>query len=184
MTKQRLGELLIERGVISEAQLNAALEWQRIHRFKLGAALIELGFATEEQVLSALACRLGFDRIHLDTLTRTPTMRAAALLVPEEIAKAQGVVPIAIDEGTLTVALRDPTNLTVMDELVFRTGRRLRVIVAGEREIWRATARVYLGRCELDVELDAGLDADRTIPIVPLTDVSFFSSAARLSVAA
>jgi hypothetical protein len=152
VTKQRLGELLVERGVIDETQLMAALEFQRSHGFRLGDALVELGLASEEQVLAALACRLGFERVELDRLPRTAAMTAAALLVPEQLARTQGVVPIALDDRTLTVALRDPTDLAVMDELAFRSGRRLRVLVAGEREIWRATARVYWGRCELDLD--------------------------------
>jgi hypothetical protein len=152
VTRKRLGELLVQAGVIDETQLMEALEFQRSHGFRLGDALVELGLATEEQVLSALACRLGFERVELDTLPRTAEMAAAALLVPEQLARTRGVVPIAIDDRTLTVALRDPTDLEVMDELAFRSGRRLRVLVAGEREIWRATARVYWGRCELELD--------------------------------
>lgn len=172
MTRKRLGELLVERGVIDETQLMAALEFQRSHGFKLGDALIELGLASEEEVLSALACRLGFERVQLDTLPRTATMRAAALIVPEQTARTRGVVPIALDDRTLTIALRDPTDLAVMDELAFRSGRRLRILVAGEREIWRATARVYWGRCELELDVDS-CERESVMPIVSLSDATF-----------
>lgn len=180
MTKQRLGEILIQRGVIDDAQLAKALAYQRSWRCKLGAALLDLGFATEEQVLSALACRLGYDRLRLDELQRSLSTTAAALLVPETLARSRGVCPVAADLRTLTVALRDPTDLAVVDDLAFRTGRQIRVVVAAEHEIWRAMTRLYSrGDLDLDLDLDESFDCG-FVPIVPLShDILFPIVAAR-----
>ncbi len=144
--KKRLGEILIELGVISAQQLDSALERQRWRRCKLGVALRELHFASEDQILTTLARKLGCDRIYLDSLQLTPTVAEAIRLVPESIARTQGVVPVACDQKTLTVALLDPANLTLADELAFRSGRRVRVLVAGEDEVARAITRLYSRR--------------------------------------
>ena len=152
-SKKRLGEILVELGVIDGEQLEAALEYQRRHRCKIGVALRDLQFASEEQILTTLARKLGYDRIHLDSLQVTPTVAEAIRLVPEGLARAKGVAPVACDRATLTVALLDPANLTLADELAFRSGRRVRVLVASEGEVARAVARLYSrhGR-PLDVE--------------------------------
>ena len=145
-SKKRLGEILVELGVIDEQQLESALEHQRWRRCKIGVALRELHFASEDQILTTLARKLGYDRIYLDSLQLTPTVAEAVHLVPESIARAKGIVPVACDKRTLTVALLDPANLTLADELAFRSGRCVRVLVAGEGEVTRAVARLYSRR--------------------------------------
>jgi putative nucleotidyltransferase with HDIG domain len=153
--KKRLGEILVDLRVIDEQQLDSALQYQRWHRCKLGVALVELGYVSEEQVLSTVARKLGFDRVRLDSVQRTAPVEAALQLVPFEIASSKGIVPLACDRTTVTVAMRDPGNLNAIDELQFRTGRRVKVVIAGEREIERAIARLY-SRHVATAELDLG----------------------------
>jgi type IV pilus assembly protein PilB len=174
MTKERLGELLVQQDVISAAQLEAALDRQRSCGHRLGVVLLELGFATEEQILSALSLRLGYERIDLDKLTRTPGLTAAIGLVGQDLAASQCFLPVALSGRTLTVALHDPTDLALVDELSFRTGRRIRVVVAGEKEIWRAIARFSCCRGDFDLELapEPGPDSED----VPLLDLIVSSS--------
>ncbi len=152
--KKRLGEILIELGVISAQQLESALERQRWRRCKLGVALRELHFASEDQILTTLARKLGYDRIYLDSLQLTPAVAEAIRFVPESIARANGVVPVACDQKTLTVALLDPANLPLVDDLAFRSGRRVRVLVAGEDEIARAITRLYSRRIPFEANRD------------------------------
>jgi hypothetical protein len=153
-SKKRLGEILVELGVIDPQQLAAALEYQRWHRCKIGVALRELEFASEEQILTTLARKLGYERIDLDSLQLTPNVEAALRLVPKDIAVRKGVVPVACDKSTLTVALLDPANIEIVDELAFRSGRRIRVLVAGEGEVTRTVAHLYSGKTAfLDLEL-------------------------------
>ena len=165
--KKRLGEILVELGVIDQQQLASALEYQRWHRCKLGVALRELRFASEEQILTTLARKLGYDRIYLDSLQLTPTVEEALRLVPRNIATGKGVVPVACDTTTLTVALLDPANLALVDELAFRAGRRVRVLVAGEGEVTRAIARLYSPRAAL-LDLDLATTGDEKVRLAPL----------------
>jgi putative nucleotidyltransferase with HDIG domain len=161
-SKKRLGEILVELGVIDWQRLDSALEYQRWHRCKIGVALRELEFASEEQILTTLARKLGYDRIYLDSLQLTPAVAEAIQFVPEAIAKGKGVVPVACDRTTLTVALLDPANLALADELAFRSGRRVRVLVAGEGEVTRAVARLYSRRAPAP---GADLDTRRDNPV-------------------
>ncbi|HET9594087.1 MAG TPA: hypothetical protein VFP65_00820, partial [Anaeromyxobacteraceae bacterium] len=143
VVKKRLGEMLLEAGVIDETQLHAALGHQRKWGGKLGQALLDLKLASEPQIVSALARKFGYESVHLGTLVRTPALEAALRLVPRELALRQTLLPIASDTSSVTVAMGDPSNIAVVDELSFRTGKRVRVVLAGDREIQAAVKRLY-----------------------------------------
>jgi type IV pilus assembly protein PilB len=155
--KKRLGELLVEAGVIDDHQLRAALGHQRQWGGKLGQALVDLKLATEPQIVSALSRKLGFEAVHLDALERTAALDAALKLVPKEVARRSNVLPIAADANSVTVAMSDPTNLAVTDELSFRAGRRVKIVLAGDREVARAVKRHYFPEeygTSAEIELD------------------------------
>jgi hypothetical protein len=141
--RKRLGELLVEAGVIDDDQLRAALGHQRQWGGKLGRALVDLHLATEPQIVAALSRKLGFEVVQLDGLQRTPALDAAMKLVPREVARRNNVLPLAADLNSVTVAMSDPTNLAVTDELSFRTGRRVKISIAGDREVARAIERLF-----------------------------------------
>jgi Type II secretion system (T2SS), protein E, N-terminal domain len=143
--KKRLGEMLIEAGVIDEVQLRSALAHQRKWGGKLGQALIDLGMSSEAQVVTALATRFGYEVSNVSALRASPALDAALKLVPRELALRQTMLPIAADATTVTVAMGDPSNAPAIDELSFRSGRRVKVTLAGDREIAAAVRRLYLG---------------------------------------
>ncbi len=161
VVKKRLGEMLIEAGVIDQTQLHSALGHQRKWGGKLGQALLDLRLATEPQIVSALARKFGYEALNVSTMERTPALDYALRLVPGELALRQTLLPIAADSSSLTVAMGDPSNIAVIDELSFRTGRRIKIALAGDREIAAAVRRLYFG--------DAG--PGRVAPI-PLEDPS------------
>jgi len=142
--RKRLGEILLEAGVIDGTMLQAALGHQRRWGGRIGQALIDLKMATEEQVVSALAAKMGFERIALDLVEFGPGLELALRLVPHEFAERNQLLPYSADANNLLVAMADPTNMGVIDELAFRTGRRVRMSIAGDREIARAIRRHYL----------------------------------------
>jgi type IV pilus assembly protein PilB len=154
--KKRLGEMLIEAGVIGETQLKAALGHQRQWGVRLGQALVDLKLASEADIVRALAVKFGFDVAVLDPL-EPYALEQGLKLLPREFAIRNNVFPMAADTTTITVAMSDPTNLAVADEIRFRTGRRVKVCIGGDREIADLVRRHYPG--EGDVEAIA-LDLD------------------------
>lgn len=143
--RKRLGEILLEAGVIDGTQLQAALGHQRRWGGRIGQALIDLKMATEEQIVDTLATKLGFQRIPVETVEFGPGLELALRLVPHEFAERNQLLPYAADTASLWVAMADPTNMGVIDELAFRTGRNVKLSIAGDRELARAIRRLYLG---------------------------------------
>ena len=143
--RKRLGEILLEAGMIDGTQLQAALGHQRRWGGRLGQALIDLKMATEDQIVSTLATKLGFERVPVESVEFGPGLELALRLVPHEFAERNQLLPYAADTTSLWVAMADPTNMGVIDELAFRTGRNVKLAIAGDREIARAIRRLYLG---------------------------------------
>lgn len=157
--RKRLGELLLEAGVIDAAQLQAALGHQRQWGARLGQALVDLKLASEADIVQALSRKYGYEVARLDGL-QAYALEQALRLVPRDFAVRHNVLPMAADPGSITVAMSDPTNLAVVDELRFRTGRRVKLCVGGDREIAAAVRRQYptegggLEAIALDLEAD------------------------------
>lgn len=158
VAKKRLGEMLIEAGVIDESQLRAALGYQRQWGVRLGQALVELKLATEPDVVRALAQRFGYE-VAAISAAQGYALEQALKLVPREFALKNNLLPLQADTASLTVAMSDPGNVAVADELRFRTGRRVKIRIGGDREIAEAIRRVYPGDPGVEpiaLDLDAG----------------------------
>lgn len=141
--KKRLGDILVAAGVLDGGQLATVLAHQRRWGGKLGQVAVGLRLATEQQVVSALAVRLDCPSIDLSALEPSPELEAALKLVPGDLALRHKVLPFGLDRSSLTVAMADPTNVVVTDELAFRASRRIRIAIAGEHEIVQAVRRLY-----------------------------------------
>jgi hypothetical protein len=140
--KKRLGEMLVDAGVIDEAQLKAALGHQRQWGVRLGQALVDMKLATEADIVRSLSVKFGFEVAALDALEPHALEQALALL-PREFAVKNNVLPLAADTEKVTVAISDPTHLAVLDEVRFRTGRSVKVCIGGDRELAEALRRHY-----------------------------------------
>jgi hypothetical protein len=140
--KKRLGELLLEAGVIDPTQLQAALGHQRQWGVRLGQALVDLKLATEPEIVEALALKFGYGVARLDAL-EPYAFEQALKIVPREFAVRNNAFPMAADTGSITIAMSDPTNLAIVDELRFRTGRRVNVCIGGDREVAAAVKLHY-----------------------------------------
>lgn len=145
LPRKRLGELLVEAGVIDAAQLRGVLAHQRRRGGRLGQCLIALRLATEDQVMRALSSRLDCPVAAVSALRPGPDLAVAMDLVPFDFAMRHKILPVAVDSTCLTVAMADPTDVVAVDELSFRVGRRVRVTIAAESEIGRALQRLYRG---------------------------------------
>lgn len=156
--KKRLGELLLEAGIIDATQLAAALGHQRQWGCRLGQALVDMKLATEPEVTQALAYKFGYEVARLEGL-EAYALEQALKLVPREFAVRNNVFPMAADTSSITVAMSDPTNLAVVDELRFRTGRKVNVCIGGDRELAAAVKAHYAGGGAVEaIALDLDVD--------------------------
>jgi type IV pilus assembly protein PilB len=142
--KIRLGEMLINAGVIHEFQLNSALSFQRQLGGRLGTSLIRLGYLDEEKLLQFLADQFSLSRIDLDAQTISPEIIS---LIPAAKALEYSLIPFALKaiKGVehLYVATSDPTNISAFDEVKFITGHPVHPVIASEDKIISAIKRCY-----------------------------------------
>lgn len=145
--KKRLGEILIDHGLLSETQLAAALNSQRTWGGKLGSTVVRMGFVSEEQILKALSTQLRLPAVDFRKVSVSPRTREA---VPLRVAEKYNVVPVAMKEELgkkiVILAMSDPTNLDAISEIQFQTGVSVRPVVATESAINRAIDQYYRGR--------------------------------------
>jgi len=135
-----LGELLLREKVISTDQLKTAVELQRQKNLPLHTALVSLGYINEEEIAKALSRQLGYPYIDLDQFEVAPEV---VELVPAEIAKKYMVMPIHRIRSFLTLAMVDPTDLEVIEDIRFRTGLSIQPVIATETGITNAINRYY-----------------------------------------
>ena len=144
LKKAKLGTLLLDSGLVSERELNAALCYQKNQRCLLGASLVKLGFLSEDRLLDFLEHNLQLERVELDSFVPDA---AALAMIPEERALAFTVFPLErchLQGGpVLRMAMADPSNLTVIDALEFMTGLGIQPVLASEVAIHRAIERGY-----------------------------------------
>lgn len=119
-TNLRIGEVLIERGCITQEQMEQALAYQKEHREKrVGQILVELGFITETHVLEALAARLGLEIVSIGQMQ---VDLAAVRLIPRELAEKQNLLAVRAAEGSLEIVTNDPLNYFAFEEVRQLTG--------------------------------------------------------------
>jgi type II secretory ATPase GspE/PulE/Tfp pilus assembly ATPase PilB-like protein len=138
---RKLGELLIAERLITEEQLGEALGYQARNGGLLGTALVRMGLLSEDVLRGALVRKYGIPPIELGP--GLVVERSVLRWLPGELAIAHRVFPLSVTRRTLTLAMVDPTNLSILDELQFLTGLRLEPRVALESEILEAIEAHY-----------------------------------------
>ncbi len=138
--KLRLGDLLVDHGLITEEELKASLAAQKISGLKLGEQLIEDNAITEEKILEVLEFQLGIPHINLN---RFILDAKAPKLISESLASKHTVIPVAIKRGKLMVAMADPLDMIAIDDLRITTGMEVEVAISAKGDIIRAINRYY-----------------------------------------
>jgi type IV pilus assembly protein PilB len=158
MALRRLGQIFVDLGFINDDQLEMLLEEQR-HRpgILLGRVAMDLDLLTEEQLAQALAEQWGMQAIDL---AEAVIPQNILNLITETMAQMYRIVPIAFKENSLTVALCDPQNLAIRDELRTFLGYDIRAVVATERDILKALDRYYQASGESVEHLVQNLETD------------------------
>ncbi|MGH2691160.1 MAG: GspE/PulE family protein [Actinomycetota bacterium] len=137
--KKDLGELLLEKGLISEDQLDEAKEEQQRTGRSLGRILVERGWVTESGLIALLARQIGLEFVELTDISVDTT---AAGLIPESLAKRYRALPIGYEDSKLIVAMSDPSNVLAIDDIRTLTGREVKPVVATATDILAAISRV------------------------------------------
>lgn len=144
MPRKRIGELLLERGVVTPAQLEEGLALHRQTRVRLGVALVQKGFLSEEQLAQALALALGVPEVDLRGVN--PDWSAVHML-RARFCESNDLFPYALEahktRKTLLVAMADPLNLAAVEEIEFTTGVKVGPRVASLSAIRWAILRYY-----------------------------------------
>ena len=140
MARKRLGEILVQAGVIDEARLRAALVEQRRWGGHLGRILVDMKVVSEDTLVRALSHQLNFPIVNLE---RRNVEHDVLELVPGELAERHSLIPFNREGKFLDVAMSDPTNLGIIDELRIRTRLNVRPYLAGPKMIERALVKHY-----------------------------------------
>jgi type IV pilus assembly protein PilB len=136
----KLGQLLITSQIITEEQLKEAMGLQRREGGRLGTNLVKLGYITEDKLVSFLSKQWGVPAINLSDYKIDPLVLR---LIPIEIARKYLIIPVARVGATLTIAMADPSNVFVIDDVKFMTGYNVDVVVSSESSILHAISAYY-----------------------------------------
>jgi type IV pilus assembly protein PilB len=138
--RKKLGECLIQAGLITEDDLQSALAEHKRTGERLGAVLVRLNLATERQIAKALAYQLGFPYLNLSENPPDPNI---VTLIAKDVALKRSCVAIRLDKNLLTVAMADPLLFSLVQDLEFQTGYRIKQVVATRADILESIAAGY-----------------------------------------
>ena len=139
-TTERLGDLLVREGLITREQLEKALQEQKQNGTRVGYNLVKLGFIAETELTKMLARQFKMPAVDLSRFEVDPRI---AKLIPADLAIKHLVLPLKRDGRTLTVAMADPTNLGVLDDLKFITRYDIFPVIGGEFTLKSAIDKLY-----------------------------------------
>jgi type IV pilus assembly protein PilB len=138
-TKQ-LGEVLVERGVIDQEQVLMAIAYQREKGGLFGEILVQLKFATEEDIAQALTCQYGFPYL---PLANYEIDREVISSIPEHVCRQFCLIPVDKIGKSLTLAMADPLNQSAIDDVELITSCTVQAFVSTAGDIKEAIARYY-----------------------------------------
>lgn len=156
--KDRLNEILIKDGIVSEAQLKKALKIQKQEGGSLKNILVTEGFVNEKDLIAVLSQGLGIPPISLSRFKTDPEILK---LVPRDVARKYQIVPVSKVGNVLTVAMADPLNVFAIDDLRSLTGFDIGTIIASQKEVQEAIDQHYgeMAHEELE-ELVKGINSE------------------------
>ena len=177
MSTKKIGELLLQDGLITEEQLNRALEDQNQSGERVGAALIKLGYIGEDVLAEFIARQFHVPQVNLSKLN---IPREIITIIPLEISQKYQAVPFGLMGNTLNVAMADPGNLFVVDDIRFLTRKSIQIHVASETVIKKTIAQFYAADESIDDVLGMlrdEVDVD-VVEAAEDVDLSFLEDAA------
>jgi CheY-like chemotaxis protein len=140
--KMHLAKLLVREGLVSVEQIRESIEYGDGSGFGLGESLAALGYVTEQQLVEFLSRHYGVPSMDIDACE---TDESVLRLIPMDTALEKFLVPISVEGPDLTIADSDPSNILMLDDLGFITGKNIKPVVASERSI-RNKLNTYYGK--------------------------------------
>ena len=150
--QKKVGEILLENGLIDELQLEAALTRQKQWGGRLGANLVKLGHISEVNLLKFLSKQLNYP---CADLSKFKVDQQVFKIISVDLAKKNHIIPLKIkeDQGkkSLFLAMSNPTDISIVDEINFITGCTVKPVIATDSQIESAIDKYYLNR-EVEIE--------------------------------
>ncbi len=162
-----LGQLLLWNNIITQEQLDEALEEQKKTNRKLGSILVEKGFVDESTLNEFLSKQYGVEAI--DVLSRSIPKNVIEK-IPSQIAKKYTLIPIDVKENKIDVAISDPTNIFALDDVRFITGMSVVPYLSNESSILKAIDKYYGTSKELDTIMDSISEVNDTLDVITDTE--------------
>ena len=156
---KRIGQILIERGWIIQEQLDEALQESESTHTQLGQVILKKGWITNDELQRALALQGGVSLFDLSKYIVEP---GVVKLIPEPFARKYKLLPVFVVENDLTVAMVDPSNLYVIDEIQRMTKMRVNPVLADEIEVHKSQDQYYGGAGNLN-EIIASIDKTKLL---------------------
>jgi type IV pilus assembly protein PilB len=172
---KKLGQLLIESDLITEAQLNKALDYQKKQGGRIGEALVSLGIIGEDKIQEILADKLNVPKLSLNDIELD---KDVVNLIPAAIARQYSLIAIFKINNILTVAMSDPLNFVAIDKIVYLTNLEIKRLITTRSEIENAIDKYYtinetMGQTMDKIESDIIVgDDDRITELKDLDDIS------------
>jgi type IV pilus assembly protein PilB len=163
---KKIGELLVQEGLVTADQLNRALDEQRDSGERLGAALIKHGIIDEDILLEFVARQFSCPQVNLSRLS---TSKQVVGMIPLDIMNKYQAVPFGLMGNTLHVAMSDPSNLFVIDDIRFLTRKNVQVHVASDNVIKKVIGTYFAAEDSLDDVLGL-LKEEVDVDLVQATD--------------
>ena len=139
-TNKHLGELLVERGVLTRAQVQEAVEYQKSNGGLFGEVLVKLSYATEENIAQALTAQYGFPFLPLSNYEIDPEVIKT---VPENVCRQFCLIPIDKIGKSLTLAMANPLNVQAAEDVELITGCTVQAFVATTTDINNSIGKYY-----------------------------------------
>ena len=144
---KQLGDVLLDGGHVTAAELASALEEERLQGRSLGRVLVERGALTEAQLVAAQAAQIGLRFVDLSDVVVDST---AVARLSEAVCRRHSVLPIAHEDGRLVVAMADPANVFAVDDVRLMTGLDVKAVVATRPDLLAALDRHHRGDAQMD----------------------------------
>ncbi len=138
--RARIGEILIQKKLITPEQLTEALKAQKERKERLGELLVNLGYISKDALLEVLSVELNIPAVHL---ARTKIPPEAISMIPKKMAEKYCLIPVAFDDGRLSVAMSDPVNVIAIDDLKRATNRVIQPLLAIDKDVRDAIEQYY-----------------------------------------